>query len=56
MDKSSLLEVINSHKIEKIIDSLKKKLLKLRENMKEVSVDMWGWVQKPVLPRDFSSR
>ena len=24
--------------------------------MKEVSVDMWGWVQKPVLPRDFSSR
>ena len=48
LDKSSLLEVIDSHKSEEIIEVLKKKPLKLRENVKEVSVDMWGGFQKVI--------
>ncbi len=56
LDKSSLLEVIDSHKSEEIIEALKKKPLKLRENVKEVSVDMWGGFQKAVRPSAFVRR
>ncbi len=48
LDKSSLLEVIDSHKSEEIIEVLKKKPVKSRENVKEVSVDMWGGFQKVI--------
>ena len=48
LDKSSLLEVIDSHKSEEIIEALKKQRLKLRENVKEVSVDIWGGFQKVI--------
>lgn len=42
LDKSSLLEVIDSHKNDEIIEKLKEIRIDIRENVKEVSVDMWG--------------
>lgn len=42
IDKSSLLEVIDSHKSEEIIEVLKQQPQAIRDNVKEVSVDMWG--------------
>lgn len=42
LDKSSLIEVIDSHKSEEIIEVLKAQPLTIRDNVKEVSVDMWG--------------
>ena len=41
IDSRSLLEVIDSHKSDEIIDILQEKQLEIRENVKEVSVDMW---------------
>ena len=40
IDKGSLLEVINSHKSDEIIEVLKSQPQAVRENVKEVSVDM----------------
>jgi transposase len=48
LDRGSLLEVINSHKSEEIIKSLEKIPLKVRENVKEVCVDMWGGFPKVI--------
>jgi transposase len=48
LDKGSLLEVIDSHKSEDIIEVLKAQPLALRENVQEVSVDMWGGFQKVI--------
>ena len=48
IDKSSLLEVINSHKSDEIIEALKSQPEAVRENVKEVSVDMWGGFQKVI--------
>jgi transposase len=48
LDKSSLLEVINSHKSDEIIEVLKQQPEEIRENIKEVSVDMWGGFQKVI--------
>ena len=48
IDKSSLLEVINSHKSDEIIEALKSQPQTTRENVKEVSVDMWGGFQKVI--------
>lgn len=48
LDKSSLLEVIDSHKSEEIIEVLKEQPLAVRENVAEVSVDMWGGFQKVI--------
>jgi transposase len=48
IDKSSLLEVIDSHKSDEIIEVLKKQPQEIRENIKEVSVDMWGGFQKVI--------
>ncbi len=48
LDKSSLLEVINSHKSDEIIEELEKIPLTIRENVKEVSVDMWGGFPKVI--------
>ncbi len=48
LDKSSLLEVIDSHKSEEIIEVLKAQPIEIRENVKEVSVDMWGGFQKVI--------
>lgn len=48
IDKSSLLEVIDSHKSDEIIEALKQQPQEIRENVKEVSVDMWGGFQKVI--------
>ena len=48
LEKSSLLEVIDSHKSEEIIEVLKTQPPDIRENVKEVSVDMWGGFQKVI--------
>lgn len=48
LDNSSLLEVINSHKSDEIIEELEKIPLTIRENVKEVSVDMWGGFPKVI--------
>jgi transposase len=48
LDKGSLLEVIDSHKSDEIIEELKSQPQAMRENVKEVSVDMWGGFQKVI--------
>jgi transposase len=48
IDKGSLLEVIDSHKSEEIIEVLKQQPLSMREQVREVSVDMWGGFPKVI--------
>jgi transposase len=48
LDKSSLLEVIDSHKSDDIIDILKQQPLAMREGVEEVCVDMWGGFPKVI--------
>ncbi len=46
LDKSSLLEVIDSHKSDDIIKALKHIPQEVREQVEEVCVDMWGGFSK----------
>ena len=48
LDKSSLLDVIDSHKSEDIITVLTQQPLTMREGVKEVCVDMWGGFPKVI--------
>jgi transposase len=48
LDRGSLLKVINSHKSEEVIEILEKIPLEIRENVKEVCVDMWGGFPKVI--------
>ena len=48
LDKSSLLEVIDSHKSDDIITVLKQQPLVMREGVEEVCVDMWGGFPKVI--------
>lgn len=48
LDKSSLLEVIDSHKSDDIIIALKQQPQGMREQVEEVSVDMWGGFPKVI--------
>jgi transposase len=48
IDLGELLEVIDSHKQEDIIEVLKQQPLEIREKVEEVSVDMWGGFPKVV--------
>ena len=48
VDTGNLLEVIDSHQQSEIIDVLKQQPLSLREQVKEVSVDMWGGFPKVI--------
>ena len=48
LDKSSLLEVIDSHKSDDIITVLKQQSLAMREGVEEVCVDMWGGFPKVI--------
>lgn len=48
IDLGELLEVIDSHKQEDIIEILKQQPLEVREKVEEVSVDMWGGFPKVV--------
>ena len=46
VEKGVLIEVIDSHKQDKIIEVLMEQPLELRQGVKEVSVDMWGGFPK----------
>lgn len=48
IDRGALLEVIDSHKSEEIIEVLQQQPIEMREKVKEVSVDMWGGFQKVI--------
>jgi transposase len=48
LDKSSLLEVIDSHKSDDIIKALKRIPQNIREQVEEVCVDMWGGFPKVI--------
>ena len=48
LDKSSLLEVIYSHKSDDIITSLKQQPQSRREQVGEVYVNMWGGFSKVI--------
>lgn len=48
IDLGKLIEVIDSHKQEDIIEALRRKPLEVREQVEEVSVDMWGGFPKVV--------
>ena len=48
IDSCELLEVIDSHHQKDIIEVLKQQPLELREQVEEVSVDMWGGFPKVV--------
>ena len=48
LDKSSLLEIIDSHKSDDIITVLKQQPLAMREGGEEVCVDMWGGFPKVI--------
>ena len=48
LDKSSLLEVIDSHKSDDIITVLKQQPLAMRQGVEEVCVDMWGGFPKVI--------
>jgi transposase len=48
VDTGNLLEVINSHKQNEIIEALKQQPIELREQVQEVSVDMWAGFAKVI--------
>ena len=48
IDRRLLLEVIDSHKQENIIEVLKQQPFEVRSLVQEVSVDMWGGFPKVV--------
>jgi transposase len=48
LDKSSLLEVIDSHKSDEIVKALKLLPQEMREHVEEVCVDMWGGFPKVI--------
>ena len=48
IDAGELLEVIDSHKQDDIIEILKQQPIEIREKVEEVSVDMWGGFPKVV--------
>jgi transposase len=48
LDKSSLLEVIDSHKSDNIIKALMRLPQSMREQVEEVCVDMWGGFPKVI--------
>ncbi len=49
IDEGSLLEVIDSHKSQEIIEVLKQQPASIREKVKEVCVDMWGGFKKVIV-------
>lgn len=42
IERGDLLEVIDSHRSEEIIEVLKQQPIQVREQVQEVSIDMWG--------------
>jgi transposase len=48
IDRGDLVEVIDSHKQDKIVEVLEQQPLEIRKRVKEVSVDMWGGFPKVI--------
>lgn len=48
IDRGILIEVIDSHKQEDIIEILNQQPIEVRQKVEEVSVDMWGGFPKVV--------
>ncbi|WP_404788842.1 ISL3 family transposase [Altericista sp. CCNU0014] len=48
IEQGNLVEVIDSHKQDKIIEVLEQQPLEIRERVKEVSIDMWGGFPKVI--------
>ena len=48
LEKGELMEVIDSHQQDEIIEVLMKQTLEVREGVEEVSVDMWGGFPKVI--------
>jgi transposase len=48
VERGKLLEVINSHQQEEIIECLKQQPIEVREKVKEVSIDRWGGFPKVI--------
>lgn len=48
IDKGKLIEVINGHHQEIIIEKLMEQRIEVREAVQEVSVDMWGGFAKVI--------
>ncbi|NES01320.1 MAG: transposase [Symploca sp. SIO1B1] len=48
IEESCLLEVIDSHKQQDIIEALKQQPIEVREQVTEVSVDMWAGFAKVI--------
>jgi transposase len=46
IEGGNLIEMIDSHRQQDIIEVLMRQPLKVREQVEEVSVDMWGDFQK----------
>lgn len=49
IDRGILIEVIDSHKQEDIIEVLSQQPIEVRQKVEEVSVDMWGGFPKVAL-------
>lgn len=52
LERGKLIEVINGHTQESIVEKLMEQPLELREMVKEVSIDMWGGFAK-IIPQIF---
>lgn len=48
IEQGDLLEVIDSHRREKIIEVLKQQPIEVRAQVEEVSIDMWGGFPKVI--------
>jgi transposase len=48
IDRGDLVEVIDSHRQDKIVEVLEQQPLEIRKQVKEVSVDMWGGFPKVI--------
>ena len=48
IERGDLLEVINSHRSEEIIEVLKQQPIEVRAQVEEVSIDMWGGFPKVI--------
>lgn len=48
IERGELLEVINSHRSDKIIEVLKQQPIEVRAQVEEVSIDMWGGFPKVI--------
>jgi transposase len=48
IDRADLVEVIDSHKQDQIVEVLERQPLEIRKQVKEVSVDMWGGFPKMI--------